>query len=76
MKNKMKLLSIVIAAFTIFTACANGENQKSENDSTIKIGSTFPLTGQYSNYGTSTLNGIQMAIDEINKNGGIGGQRN
>ena len=74
MKNKMKILSIVLAAFTIFTACANGENQKSEDDSTIKIGSTFPLTGQYSNYGTSTLNGIQMAIDEINKNGGIKGK--
>ena len=48
--------------------------QEVKNDNVVNIGAIFPLTGQYSNYGISTVNGINMAIDEINKNGGINGK--
>ena len=37
----------------------------------FKIGSSGPLTGPYAIYGTSVMNGIQIAVDEINAMGGI-----
>lgn len=75
MKNKKKFVTMVVVAMTMFTACTGNKKDSKKDDSTIKIGSTFPLTGQYSNYGTSTVNGIKMAVDEINKNGGIKGKQ-
>ena len=42
---------------------------------TIKIGGLAPLTGEVSVYGIATNNGIQMAVEEINANGGINGKQ-
>ena len=42
---------------------------------TIKIGAIMPMTGDVSVYGTSTSNAIKIAIDEINKAGGINGRQ-
>lgn len=41
---------------------------------TIKIGSASPITGAYSGDGNEMVHGQQMAIDEINARGGIGGK--
>ncbi|WP_276862013.1 ABC transporter substrate-binding protein [Anaerococcus tetradius] len=75
MKNKIKNVGIVAMMVAVFTACGAKANEGGQKDSEIKLGSTFPLTGQYSNYGISTVNGIKMAIDEINENGGIKGKK-
>ena len=40
----------------------------------IKIGINMELSGDVASYGQSTVNGIEMAIDEINAAGGINGQ--
>lgn len=37
------------------------------------IGATGPLTGDTSSYGISVQNGAQLAVDEINANGGLNG---
>ncbi|MCW6677800.1 ABC transporter substrate-binding protein [Anaerococcus sp. NML200574] len=71
-----KIITMIAIAGAIFTGCGSGTNNKNVADeNTIKIGSTFPLTGQYSNYGVSTVNGIKMAVEEINANGGIDGKK-
>lgn len=70
---KKQIISILATAAVIFTGC--GSNQVSESSDEIRIGSTFPLTGQYSKYGQSTVNGMEMAIEEINADGGIGGKK-
>ncbi|MGB9600248.1 MAG: ABC transporter substrate-binding protein [Myxococcota bacterium] len=41
----------------------------------IKIGFIGSLTGNFSPYGRRALEGTKMAIEEINKNGGIDGKR-
>lgn len=41
----------------------------------ILIGGLAPLTGGVAVYGITTTNGIQMAFEEINKAGGIGGKQ-
>lgn len=40
----------------------------------IKIGAMGPLTGEVAVYGVSATNGAKMAVDEINKAGGILGR--
>jgi branched-chain amino acid transport system substrate-binding protein len=42
-------------------------------DGTFYIGAIGPLTGAAANYGTAVVNGAQIAVDEINAAGGIGG---
>ena len=70
---KKKIIGMLAIAATVFTACGQSEAEV-KDESVVKIGSTFPLTGQYSNYGISTVNGIEMAVEEINENGGINGK--
>jgi branched-chain amino acid transport system substrate-binding protein len=41
---------------------------------TIKLGATFPLTGEVASYGIHAKNGIQLKVDEINSSGGINGK--
>lgn len=72
---KKKIIAILAAAAVFFTGCGNNEANVSNNSDEIMIGSTFPLTGQYSNYGQSTVNGMEMAIEEINEAGGINGKK-
>lgn len=42
---------------------------------TIKIGALLPLTGGVASWGESSQNGALMAVDYINNNGGINGQK-
>ena len=53
-------------------AADGGENSTAAGD-TIKIGCLAPLTGEVSSYGIAVANAVQMAVDEINAAGGIGG---
>ena len=45
------------------------------DDSVIRIGEYGSMTGPSATYGTSTHNGIVLAIDEINAEGGIKGKQ-
>jgi len=46
-----------------------------KEDNTIKIGAIFPLTGTGSVDGNYALNGINLAVKEINSMGGINGKK-
>lgn len=71
----MKKIALLLSIISIFlVSCSNNNTATSDNDN-IKLGITIPTTGQYSNYGNSTLNGMNLAIEEINNNGGIGGKK-
>ncbi len=47
--------------------------QKSGNE--IKLGATFPLTGEVASYGQKAKRGIEMAVAEINAKGGLLGKK-
>ena len=70
MKNLVKALMAVAAAALLATGCA-----KSNNGAEIKIGGIFPLSGPVSVYGLECRRGIELAISEINSNGGVNGKQ-
>ena len=41
---------------------------------TVKIGALMPLTGGLQSYGEACLNGVKMAVEEINAGGGLLGE--
>ena len=82
-----KVLSLVLAGSMVLSlaACGGSKDTASTTDSsaassaeasgsdTFKIGATGPITGGAAIYGNAVKNGIQIAVDEINEAGGIGG---
>ena len=78
---KKKVFAFVMAAVMVFTMAACGNNDTPANtdadgaDSVIRIGGIGPLTGSYANYGISDKNGAEVAVEEINANGGINGMQ-
>lgn len=40
----------------------------------IKLGALMPMTGALAEYGASSLNGVKLAVDQINQRGGVLGQ--
>lgn len=74
----MKKLTKVIAgimAVAMMLACFAGCSKEgsSSEEKAYFIGGTGPLTGDASSYGISVQNGAKLAIDEINKAGGLNG---
>ena len=52
---------------------AAAENTASGESASFKFGGVGPLTGDNAIYGTAVMNGIQIAVDEVNAAGGING---
>ena len=70
----MKKFNTVLLGATLLLAACGGGKEAKEVD-TIKIGCTAPLTGPVAIYGVTSSNGSKLAMDEINKNGGILGKQ-
>ena len=52
-----------------------GCRRAQKDQPSIKIGAILSLTGRGSQYGKASLQGIQIAVDEVNKAGGIRGRK-
>lgn len=70
-----KVYYVVMAATLLLTACFGGKEAKVGSEEVIKVGAMGPLTGPLAIYGVSATNGTKLAVDEINKNGGILGKK-
>ena len=60
-------VTIVFCMVDLLACCADKKE-------TIRLGGTFPLTGNVASYGINAMNGIQLRIDEINEKGGVNGK--
>lgn len=66
----LTIISILIASLMIFSfGCVKKEEKE------IKIGAILPLTGDFSSHGEDAKKGIDLALDEVNNKGGIGGKK-
>lgn len=76
---KKKILAGVMALALAMTGCAGSGGDK-KTDSTngnekIVIGGLAPLTGKVAIYGITSSNAAKLAVEEINKDGGILGKQ-
>ncbi|GAB7015051.1 ABC transporter substrate-binding protein [Methanogenium cariaci] len=62
----------LICGFILFGTFVNTPDYGDED--TIRIGIILPLTGGLAEYGSDVKVGIDIAVDEINAKGGIGGK--
>jgi branched-chain amino acid transport system substrate-binding protein len=60
----MRNLWIIMAAVFVIAGCG-------EKDMIITVGGLFPLTGNAATFGQSSRNGMQLAVDEIDADGGV-----
>lgn len=84
MNLRKKFAVGMLLAGLFLSACGNEDGNESkkvdgankqEASETIKLGNSAPLTGPLSIYGQTTNNGIKLAIEEVNANGGILGKK-
>ncbi|NLZ49401.1 MAG: ABC transporter substrate-binding protein [Clostridiales bacterium] len=66
MKKSLTLLTAVLVGASLFTGC-----KKEDSGDTIKVGLNYELSGQVATYGRSLVEGIELAFEEINNNGGV-----
>ena len=79
---KIRYLQVLLAAMALpfFTGCnksapSPGANGGSAGSDVIKVGEFASLTGSEATFGQSSHNGTQLAVDEVNANGGVLGKK-
>jgi branched-chain amino acid transport system substrate-binding protein len=70
MKRRSWIQASLLLCTTVLTSCSRDQGQADE----ILIGEYGSLTGTTATFGISTMNGIEMALDEVNQNGGLLGK--
>ncbi|MED1472412.1 ABC transporter substrate-binding protein [Bacillus salipaludis] len=72
-----KVYSLLMIAFLLLlTACgSNATGGKSSDTKTLKIGALYPLSGDLALLGEESYRGAELAVEEINKKGGIDGKK-
>lgn len=71
----MKKFVSVALSLTLTATLLAGCSKSASNTNDIKIGINYELSGDVATYGQSSVDGITMAIDEINAAGGINGKK-
>lgn len=66
-KSKYSLLFLVL--FFLATGCRSSSDMP--KDGVVRVGALFPMTGNLADKGIDSVNGIKLAVEEINANGGI-----
>ncbi len=74
MKKRLALLMALLFTLSFVAGCSS-DAKTSEDSDTIKVGLNYELSGEVSTYGQSLTAGVELAIEEINKNGGVLGKQ-
>lgn len=76
-KKKLALGLVLTMGLTMFAGCGNGgdattdDSAATDGAAAIKIGGTGPLTGGASIYGIAVKQGAEIAVAEVNAEGGL-----
>ena len=73
MNKKIAIVSAVLVAVAAIAIAAIAFVTIEKKPEEIKVGAILPLSGDLSAYGKYVKRGIELAAEEINANGGIGG---
>jgi branched-chain amino acid transport system substrate-binding protein len=69
-RRSLAVLCAVTAALATLAGCLPQSGAQTAPDS-IKIGAIVPLTGRYGSLGDQVRNGYELAVDAINRDGGV-----
>ncbi len=73
--KKKRVMSVLVAAVItvsmLFTGCASSKGDSSD---VIYIGTSFPMSGSVAADGNLIVDAIQLAVDQVNAEGGISGK--
>lgn len=67
-----KFLGKTLLLSSLLIPSVVGQSHAQEKETEIKIGTVFAMTGGIATYGQESLNGIKLALKDINKNGVLG----
>ena len=69
MKKIISVTLLIALTMTLISGCGG-----SANANEIRIGINYELSGEVASYGQASVEGIELAIEEINAAGGIDGK--
>ena len=75
MKKLFSFILCTLLAVSLLSGCAGQNNKPGADANEIKIGINYELSGEVATYGQSSVEGIELAIKQINDNGGIDGKK-
>lgn len=75
MKKRIALLTALVLTTSLVAGCSKSSSTSASGGKTIKVGLNYELTGAVASYGSSLTEGIEMAVEEINKNDGVLGKQ-
>jgi branched-chain amino acid transport system substrate-binding protein len=76
--RRLRRITTLVLASSLaagMVACGSSGGANSAQGDTIRIGLNYELSGTVASYGASNVQGIEMAIDEINAAGGVRGKQ-
>jgi branched-chain amino acid transport system substrate-binding protein len=75
--RRLALSFFIIFFCFIVTACKDKSNNSSSNEQAdvIRIGEVLSMTGTEATFGTSTHQGVELALKELNEKGGVKGKK-
>lgn len=76
MSKKLRVLSLalIVVFLVVVAGCGGGGAPAADKKAKLTIAMVNPLTGDAATYGVSHKNGLELALAEINKAGGVKGQ--
>ena len=75
MRRSSLTLVLILSLLSLFGCEQRGGNNRGADSGPVKVGVYMDLSGQTSSFGQSSVNGMRMAADEINKAGGVAGRQ-
>lgn len=73
--RKVALAALALAGALVITGCGTNTGKSGSESKLIMVGANLEMTGQNASFGTSSLNGIHMAVEEANIQGGVLGKK-
>jgi branched-chain amino acid transport system substrate-binding protein len=75
-RSMVRLLSLFVVVGLLAAACGDddGADGEASSDEPIRIGALTSLTGNFTPWGLLVRDGMQLAVDEINADGGVDGR--
>lgn len=73
MKKRLTFVTVLVLILSLVVGCSStgGANNSDE----IRVGLNYELTGETATYGQGLVEGIELAFEEINNNGGVLGKK-